>query len=212
MEKAAILQRLQVPGIIAILRGKTAAGMRGAVEALLAGGVSSMEVTMTTPGALELIREVSTAFAGRVLMGVGSVLDPETCRMALLAGAEFVVTPVVNRDVIAMCNRYAKPIACGAFTPTEALAAHEAGADMVKIFPADTLGPGYIRNVLAPMPMLRLVPTGGVTPENAREYIKAGAVALGVGSSLVSARVLESGDWAGLEAAARQFVAAVEGR
>ena len=132
--------------------------------------------------------------------------------MALLAGAEFVVTPVVNRDVIAMCNRYAKPIACGAFTPTEALAAHEAGADMVKIFPADTLGPGYIRNVLAPMPMLRLVPTGGVTPENAREYIKAGAVALGVGSSLVSARVLESGDWAGLEAVARRFVGAVEER
>jgi 2-dehydro-3-deoxyphosphogluconate aldolase/(4S)-4-hydroxy-2-oxoglutarate aldolase len=186
--------------------------MRGVVEALMAGGVCTMEVTMTTPGALELIREVSQAYGGRVLMGVGSVLDPETCRMALLAGAEFVVTPVVNREVISMCNRYAKPIACGAFTPTEALAAHEAGADLVKIFPADTLGPSYIRNLLAPMPMLRLVPTGGVTPENARAYLKAGSVALGVGSSLVSGSVLESRDWAGLEATARRFVAAVEER
>ena len=198
--------------LVAILRGKSGEAMAGAVGALLAGGIPVMEVTMTTAGALDAIREISAAYAGRVLLGVGSVLDPETCRLALLAGAEFVVTPVVNPAVIEMCNRYAKPVACGAFTPTEALSAHEAGADIVKIFPADTLGPGYLRNLLAPMPMLRLMPTGGVSVGNAREYLDAGAVALGVGSSLVSTRVLEERDWAGLDAASRRFVAAVGGR
>jgi 2-dehydro-3-deoxyphosphogluconate aldolase/(4S)-4-hydroxy-2-oxoglutarate aldolase len=211
MNKLQILERLLHPGIIAILRADSSAQMLRAAEALYAGGVTAMEVTMTTPGALDLIREVNAAFSGRILMGVGSVLDPETCRSAILAGADFVVTPIAKLEVIKMCNRYSKPIACGAFTPTEALLAHESGADLVKIFPADAMGPAYIRSLLAPMPMLRLLPTGGVTPENAGEFLRAGAVALGVGSGLVSSAVLKGGDWEALTAVARRFVGAVEG-
>ena len=130
-------------------------------------------------------------FGEKVLIGVGSVLDTETCRAAILAGAEFVVTPVTRPDVIQLCNRYSKPIASGAYTPTEALTAHESGADFIKIFPADQIGPAYIKNILAPLPMLRIIPTGGVTVETAASFIAAGCVALAAGSSLVSKDVLK---------------------
>src|SRR5205823_14824510 len=129
---------------------------------------------------------VTKKFGDQILMGVGTVLDTETCRAALLAGAEFVVTPVFKIDVIRLCNRYGKPIACGAYSPTEALTAYESGADFIKIFPADQLGPAYIKNLLAPLPMLRIIPTGGVTTETAASFINAGCVALAAGSSLVS--------------------------
>jgi 2-dehydro-3-deoxyphosphogluconate aldolase/(4S)-4-hydroxy-2-oxoglutarate aldolase len=144
-------------------------------------------------------------------MGVGSVLDAETARAALLAGAEFVVTPVVRADVIRLCNRYGKPIASGAFTPTEALTAHELGSDFIKIFPADQLGPKFIRSLLAPLPMLQIIPTGGVTPETAREFLDAGCVALGAASPLVSSEILKTGDWRKLTERAREFVTAVRG-
>lgn len=209
MPKTETLQRMVNPGIIAILRAHSSAGLMEAVEALLEGGIATMEVTLTTPDALSVIREARARFGSQLLMGVGSVIDEAGAQSAVDEGAQFVVTPVTKPGVVGLCNRLSVPIACGAFTPTEALLAHESGADFVKIFPADQVGPVYLKNLLAPLPMLRLIPTGGVTPENAREFLKAGAVALGVGSNLVSRAVLEARDWAGLRAAAERFVEAV---
>jgi len=209
MTKPEIIARLLDPGIVAIIRADSSAQLMHAAEALLAGGVTAMEVTMTTPNALAVIGEVTAKFGGRILMGVGSVLDAETARVAILAGAEFVVTPVTRPEVIRLCNRYGKPIASGAFTPTECLLAHESGADFVKLFPADQVGPTYIKNILAPLPMLQLIPTGGVTPETAAAFLQAGSVALGAGSSLVSREILAARDWKKLTQRAEEFVEAV---
>jgi 2-dehydro-3-deoxyphosphogluconate aldolase/(4S)-4-hydroxy-2-oxoglutarate aldolase len=209
MSKPEIIQRLVEPGIVAIIRADSSEELVKAAEALFEGGVTAMEVTMTTPNALEVIREVTARFGKKILMGVGSVLDAETARAALLAGAQFVVTPVTRPEVITLCNRYGVPIASGAFTPTEALLAHESGADFVKIFPADQVGPTYIKNLLAPLPMLQIIPTGGVTTETAAAFINAGCVALGVGSGLVSKAILQSADWPLLRLLAAQFVEAV---
>jgi 2-dehydro-3-deoxyphosphogluconate aldolase/(4S)-4-hydroxy-2-oxoglutarate aldolase len=156
-----------------------------------------------------VIGDVTARFGSKLLMGVGSVLDPETCRAAILAGAEFVVTPVTKPDVIRLANRYGKPIAVGAFTPTEALTAHESGADFIKLFPAEFAGPAYIKSILAPLPMLQIIPTGGVTPKTAADFLSAGCVALGAGSALVSKEMLTRRDWAGLKARAGEFVNAV---
>jgi 2-dehydro-3-deoxyphosphogluconate aldolase/(4S)-4-hydroxy-2-oxoglutarate aldolase len=209
MTKPQIISRLLDPGIIAIIRADSSEQLVAAAGALLEGGVTAMEVTMTTPDALRVIADVIARFGDQVLMGVGSVLDPETARAAILAGAQFVVTPVTRPEVIQLCNRYSKPIASGAFTPTECLLAHESGADFVKLFPADQVGPTYIRNLLAPLPMLQIIPTGGVTPETAAAFLEAGSVALGAGSALVSKDILRRGDWAGLTARAVEFLGAV---
>ncbi len=209
MLKPQIIRRLLDPGIIAIIRADSPDQLVAAAEALLDGGITAMEVTMTTPNALAVISEVTARFSNRILMGVGSVLDTETARAAILAGAEFVVTPVTKLDVIQLCNRYGKPIACGAFTPTEALLAHESGADFVKIFPAELFGPPYLKNLLAPLPMLQLIPTGGVTPETVGSFMRAGCVAVGVGSSLVSKDILQRADWPALTAASRAFIEAM---
>lgn len=209
MTKPEIIQRLLDPGIVAIIRADSSDQLGAVAEALLAGGVTAMEVTMTTPNALKVISEVTARFGDKLLMGVGSVLDPETCRAAILAGAEFVVTPVTKPEVIRICNRYGKPIASGAFTPTECLLAHESGADFVKLFPADLHGPKYVRTLLAPLPMLQIIPTGGVTPGTAAEFLEAGCVALGAGSSLVSKEILAAQDWRRLAGCAEQFVKAV---
>jgi 2-dehydro-3-deoxyphosphogluconate aldolase/(4S)-4-hydroxy-2-oxoglutarate aldolase len=210
MAKPALLRRLLDPGLIAIVRADAPGDLVQAGRALLAGGVNAMEVTMTTPGALDAVRAVTAALGDSLLMGVGSVLDPETARLAHLAGAQFVVTPVVRPAVIALCNRYGLPVICGATTPTEALAAHEAGADFVKIFPAEHFGPSYIKSILAPLPMLQVIPTGGVTPENAPIFLQAGCVALGIGSGLVSPSLLATGDWPELTRRAAAYVAAAE--
>jgi 2-dehydro-3-deoxyphosphogluconate aldolase/(4S)-4-hydroxy-2-oxoglutarate aldolase len=211
MGKPEILQRLTEPGVIAIIRADSSEQLTAAAEALYEGGITAMEVTMTTPNALQVISDVSGRMGDKVLMGVGSVLDPETARAAILAGAEFVVTPVTRPDVIRLCNRYGKPVASGAFTPTEALLGHESGADFIKLFPADLGGPNYIKNLLAPLPMLQIIPTGGVTPENVEAFLRAGSVALGAGSTLVSREILQSRDWRELSARAAKFVAAVKG-
>jgi 2-dehydro-3-deoxyphosphogluconate aldolase/(4S)-4-hydroxy-2-oxoglutarate aldolase len=211
MGKPEILQRLTQPGVIAIIRADSSEQLTAAAEALYEGGITAMEVTMTTPNALQVISDVSGRMGDKVLMGVGSVLDPETARAAILAGAEFVVTPVTRPDVIRLCNRYGKPVASGAFTPTEALLGHESGADFIKLFPAYLGGPNYIKNLLAPLPMLQIIPTGGVTPENAEAFLRAGSVALGAGSTLVSREILQSRDWRELSARAATFVAAVKG-
>jgi len=209
MTKSEIVQRLLDPGIIAIIRADSPEQLVEAAEALLAGGVSVMEVTMTTPNALEVITAVTRKFGDAVLMGVGSVIDPKTVYAAVAAGAEFIVTPVTKPQVIAAANELEKPIASGAFTPTECLLAHESGADFVKLFPADVGGPTYIKSILAPLPMLRIVPTGGVTPETAAAFLNAGCAALGVGSSLVSKEILQKKDWAELKKRAAKFVEAV---
>lgn len=209
MKRHDLLQRLIHPGLIAIMRASSSGQLTAAAHALKAGGVEAMEVTATTPGALEAITQIAGALGREVIIGVGSVLDPETCRAAILAGAQFVVTPVLRPEVIRLCHRYGVPIICGAYSPTEALTACEEGADLVKIFPAEQLGPQYIKSLLAPMPQLPLVPTGGITPENVGAYLAAGATALGVGSGLVNDAVLRSGDWARLTAAARAYHEAV---
>lgn len=210
MQKTEIIRRLLDPGVIAIIRADSSDQLIEAAEALFAGGVTAMEVTMTTPNALRVISDVTARFGGKILMGVGTVLDAETCRAAILAGAEFVVTPTTKPEVIRLANRYGKPIAAGAFTPTEMLTAHESGADFIKFFPAEAGGPGFIKSVLAPLPMLQIMPTGGVTPENARQFLDAGCVALGAGSTLVSKDILKSRDWAQLRARAEAFVRAVK--
>lgn len=207
--KSEILQGMLEPGIVAVIRADSSDQLLHVAEALVDGGVTTMEVTMTTPKALDVIEKVTDTMGDRILMGVGSVLDAETCRMALLAGAEFVVTPVTRPEVIQVCNRYGKPVACGAFTPTEALTAHEQGADFVKIFPADQVGPTYIKNILAPLPMLRIIPTGGVTVETAEAFLKAGCAALAAGSNLVGKEAMKNKDWESIKRNAAEFVEAV---
>lgn len=209
MSKPQILERIINPGIVAVIRADSSEQLVSVAEALYEGGLTGMEITMTTPNALQVISDVTKRFGNKILMGVGSVLDAETCRAALLAGAEFVVTPVTRPEVIRLCNRYGKPIISGAYTPTEALLGYESGADFIKIFPADQLGPVYIKNILAPMPMLQIIPTGGVTVETAASFIKAGCVALAAGSSLVSKEILKSKDWKKLTETAAAFVEAV---
>jgi 2-dehydro-3-deoxyphosphogluconate aldolase/(4S)-4-hydroxy-2-oxoglutarate aldolase len=194
------------PGVIAILRTDNADKLLDAAHALVAGGICAVEVTMTTAGALKLIGKVRAALGDKITMGVGSVLDSETARQAMLEGAQFVVTPVVRPAVIEICNRYGIPIACGAMTPTEALTAHELGSDFVKIFPAEQLGVAYIKSILAPLPMLQLIPTGGVTPQNVADYFAAGCAAVGAGSTLLSRDILESSDWNRLSARAAEFL------
>lgn len=207
--KPEILRRLVDPGIIAIIRADSSAQLVEAAEALLAGGVTAMEVTMTTPNALAVIADIAARLGDRIVLGVGSVIDAQTLRDAVAAGAEFIVTPITKPEVIAVANALSKPIASGAFTPTECLLAHESGADFVKLFPADLGGPAYIKSLLAPLPMLRIVPTGGVTPQTCKAFLDAGSVALGAGSALVSKDILQSRDWPQLTSRAQEFVAAV---
>lgn len=209
MTKSDITQRLLEAGIIAIIRADTSDQLLDAAQAMADGGVTAIEVTMTTPNALEVVRDAAAKFGDRILMGVGTVLSEENCASAILAGAQFIVTPVTKPEVIRACHRYGKPIVSGAYTPTECLLAHESGADFVKLFPAGQLGPAYIRSILAPLPMLRIIPTGGVTPETAPGYLEAGCVALGAGSSLVSKEILKSRDWPALTARAAAFVRAI---
>lgn len=180
------------------------------VEAVAAGGVHCIEVTMTTPGALECIETASKKLAGAdVLLGVGTVLDAETCRMAILAGAEYVVTPTLSIPVIQMARRYGKPIAAGAYTPTEILTAWEAGSDFVKVFPASIGGPEYLKAIKGPLPQIPLIPTGGVEVDNVGEFLKAGAVALGVGGNLVAKKLVAARDFDGITRNARAFADAV---
>lgn len=209
MTKQGATDLLLNPGIIAIVRARSSAALSDVAEALYAGGVRAIEATMTTPGAIESVRSLSPEIKSKMAVGVGTVLTVEAAQDAIDAGAAFIVTPVVRLDVVAVCVERGVPVACGAFTPTEALAAHEAGADFVKIFPAEVGGPAYIKSLLAPLPFLRIIPTGGVTPETCGAFLSAGCVALGAGSKLVSDDILESRDWDRLTERARQFVAAV---
>lgn len=208
MTKSEIIERLLNPGIVAIIRADSSEQLVEAAEALVAGGVTTVEVTMTTPNALQVISEIADRLRDRILLGVGSVIDPGTVYAAVSAGAEFIVTPVTKPEVIAAANRLDKPIASGAFTPTECLLAHESGADFVKLFPAELHGPSYVKTLLAPLPQLRIVPTGGVTPKTVGAFLAAGSVAVGAGSALVSKEILRDRDWSALTARAQEFIAA----
>jgi len=204
--KAEIIQKLLDPGIIAVVRAPATELALPVAEALIAGGVIAVEITMTTPNAIEAIRVTKLAVGERGLIGVGTVLDSGTCRSAIEAGAEFVVSPILRRELVPIAHAAGRPIMLGAYTPTEAQLAHEAGADFIKIFPADGLGPAYLKAIRAPLPHLRVVPTGGVDLNTAADFLKAGCAALGVGSSLVSARILREADWRELTRLAGAFV------
>jgi 2-dehydro-3-deoxyphosphogluconate aldolase/(4S)-4-hydroxy-2-oxoglutarate aldolase len=208
--KDEVIAKLIDPGIIAVVRAQSRAQVLPLSEALLAGGVHAIEITTSTPEAIEAIGETSQALGERALIGVGTVLDVETCHVACEAGAEFVVSPVTKPELVAATHEHNRPIMLGTYTPTEAQAAHEAGSDFVKLFPADGLGPRFIRNLRAPLPHLRIVPTGGVTVKNVGEFINAGSVALGIGSALVSKDILTNADWPELTRRAEQFVAAAK--
>ena len=206
MDKPEIIRRIIDPGVFAILRLDTSAHLLHIAEALLDGGMSVMEIPMTTPDALHTIAAAKKKFGDNIVMGVGSVLDPHTARAAILIGADFVVTPITNPAIIKTCNRYLRPIISGAYTPTEAHHAHESGADFVKIFPADNLGPGYIKSILAPMPMLKLIPTGGVTHKNAAEYLEAGSAALAVSTAVMPKEAIKGHHWKAITHAAASMV------
>ncbi len=208
-QRHATRARIERLGAVAVVRlPSTEAALRVA-DALHAGGVTALEITVTVPDAFSVIAALVQRFGDEVCVGVGTVLDEATVRAAVQAGAQYVVSPVLRSAVIARAHELGVPAMPGAVTPTELLAAHEAGADVVKVFPADTLGPGYLKSVLAPMPFLRLMPTGGVTPENVALWLSAGAVAVGLGGALVDAALVAAGDWAGITARARRVADAV---
>lgn len=213
MNKGEKLNLIHETGIIAIMRANSSDQLIAAADAIKAGGVRVIEVTMTTPGALDVIKEATTRYGEDVLFGAGSVLDAETARAAILAGAGFIVAPTLSLSTVELCSRYGVPAVPGIFTPTEALTAWEAGADMVKLFPASIGGPGLVKAILAPLPQLEIVPVGGVNLGTAANFVRNGAAALGVGSSLVNQKLLDTNDMAELTRRAGAFIAAVkEGR
>ena len=197
-------------GIVAVVRFDDPEPLVEVVRALADGGVTVAEVTLTVPNALDVIREAKKQLGNRVLLGAGTVLDPETARAALLAGAEFLVSPCVNLDVIRLCRRYDKLVMPGALTPTEIVAAWEAGADIVKVFPADIVGPAFFKALRGPLPQIKLMPTGGVDLNTAREFLKAGAVCLGVGGQLVEPLAVKNRDFKRITDLAKQYVEIVK--
>lgn len=209
MSRSADLERIIEHRIVAVIRSEHSDKLIDAARALSAGGVKIMEVTFTVPKALRVLETVCDALGDEVLLGAGTVLDAETARAAILAGARFLVSPHTNRALIELAHRYDVLVIPGALTPTEVVTAWEAGADIVKIFPSDLGGPQYIKALRAPLPQVRMMPTGGVTLETAAAFLRAGACALGVGSALVEAQAIAAGQWQRLEELARQYVACV---
>lgn len=194
---------------MAVIRMKDAAKLRRVVDAIAAGGVRAIEVTMTVPGAIELIATLARSLPPEIVLGAGTVTDAATARAVIDAGARYVVSPVFRREVIAACHERDVASAPGCFTPTEILDAHDFGADVIKIFPATALGPQFIKDVRAPLPQVRLMPTGGVSLDNAGDWIKAGAVAVGVGSALLDTKAIDEERFDVLTGNARRIVASV---
>jgi len=204
------LERVLDRVIVAVIRAESPEKLVDVAEALVAGGVEVMEITLTVPRATQVLEKLAQKLGDRILLGAGTVLDTETARAAILAGAEFIVSPAVNVEVIELCRRYSKLIMPGALTPTEVVTAWQAGADIVKIFPSELTGPKYIKALRAPLPQIRMMPTGGVNLDTAEEFLKAGACALGIGGSLVEPNAVASGDMKRIEALARRYVGIVE--
>lgn len=209
MSTLAPLSRVLDRVIVAVIRAESPDLLMDVAEALVAGGVEVMEVTFTVPRATQVLEKVASKLGSRILLGAGTVLDPETARIAILSGAEFIVSPTTNPQVIEMCRRYSKLAMPGALTPTEVVTAWQAGADIVKIFPSELTGPRYLKLLHAPLPQVRLMPTGGVNVDTAAEYLKAGACALGVGGALVDPKLVAAGDFAEIEQRAKALVEAV---
>jgi 2-dehydro-3-deoxyphosphogluconate aldolase / (4S)-4-hydroxy-2-oxoglutarate aldolase len=207
--RAAVTAQVEALGVVAVIRLKDPATLRAVVDAMAEGGVRALEVTMTVPRAIDLIRELAPTLPGGFLLGAGTVTDAATARAVIDAGASFVVGPVFRPDVIAACHERDVAAMPGCFSPTEILAAHECGADIVKLFPATALGPQYIKDIRAPLPQVKLMPTGGVTLDNAGDWIRAGAVAVGVGSALLDAKAIDEGRLDVLTGNARRIVASV---
>lgn len=209
MLKHTVVHCITDPGIVAIIRSDGPAGLVEAALALYAGGTRAVEISLTTPGGLDAIRAIRGRLPAGCVIGAGTVLDSETVRLAVLAGAQFMVSPVSRTGLIQACHRYGVPVLAGAYTPNEALAAHEAGADLIKIFPANGLGPDYMRALRAPMPQLALVPTGGVTVENCADYFDAGCAAVGVGARVVNAQRIADHCWDQIRDGIRAYVEVV---
>ena len=210
MKKEETINIIRETGVIAIMRAQSSDQLIAAADAIKKGGVKAIEVTMTTPGALDVIAEAKERYGSDVIFGAGSVLDPETGRAAILAGADFVVSPILNLELVALCNRYGIPTAPGCYSPTEVLTGWEAGADFIKLFPASFGGPSLIKAILAPLPQVRIIPVGGVNLDTAADFIQKGAAALGVGSSLVNQKLLDTGDMDELTRRAVGFIEQVK--
>lgn len=208
--RSSIVDRLLASGVVAVVRLDDPAPMSDVIRALVRGGVTAIEITMTVPGALSLIEQAAETFGDEITLGVGSVLDAAGARDAVAAGAQFVVSPILKRDVVEAGHALDVAVLPGAFTPTEIQTAHEMGADVVKVFPADVLGMAFFKGVLAPMPHLRLMPTGGVTLANAGDWLHAGACAVGAGSALLDKKAIAEGRFDVLTENARTIIASVQ--
>ena len=210
MSKLEILRKIEKSGMIAVIRLKGNENFDRIINCLADSGVHAIEITMTTPNAVELIREYSKKYSGEFIFGSGTVLDTETATKVINAGAEFVVSPILDLDIIKKTNEFDKPIFPGAYTPTEIFTAWNNGADIVKVFPATTLGPGFLKDIHGPLPAIKLTPTGGVSLENAAEFMRAGAVCLGVGTALLDKKMIANEQWKALSEHAKKFKAEVE--
>lgn len=210
LTRSDIVQRIEQAGVVAVVRLTDAGAGREVANALIDGGVTAIEITMTVPRAVDLIAELSRALP-QALIGAGTVTDPETARLVIEAGAKFVVSPVFRPRMIEACHERDIAVMPGCFSPTEILAAWDLGADIVKMFPATSLGPGFIKDLRGPFPSLKLMPTGGVSRDNAADWIRAGAVAIGVGTAIVEAKAVETRNFGAITANAQAFVNAVRG-
>ncbi len=211
MNKNEIIERILDIGIIPVVRASSAEEAMRAIDAIRAGGIDVLEITMTVPGAVEVIREVSAKYGDEALVGAGTVLDPETAQACIDAGARFIVSPALNLDTIALCKKLDVPIMPGALSPTEVVTAWNAGADLVKVFPCGSVGgASYIKNLKGPLPNIKMIPTGGVSLTTAADFIKAGASALGVGTDLVDVKAIRAGKAEVVTERARQFVQIVK--
>jgi 2-dehydro-3-deoxyphosphogluconate aldolase / (4S)-4-hydroxy-2-oxoglutarate aldolase len=206
MNKINQLQKVLDSGIIAIVRAQDSTNLVEVISALGQGGVRVAEITFTVPNAMDVLRQARKSLSENILLGAGTVLDTETARAAILAGAEFIVSPTLDTEVIRLCNRYDKMVFPGAFTPTEILTAWEAGADIVKVFPAEIVGPAFFKAMRGPLPQIRLMPTGGVDLNTASEFLRAGACCLGIGSQLVEPKAIAERNFDRLRELARQYV------
>jgi 2-dehydro-3-deoxyphosphogluconate aldolase/(4S)-4-hydroxy-2-oxoglutarate aldolase len=204
-----ITQTIEDLGVVAIIRLQDASALRGVVDALAEGGVRAIEITMTVPGAIQLIAEIAPTMPSGFLLGAGTLVDAGTTRRAVDAGAQFIVSPVFRTEVIAAGHESGVPVMPGCFTATEILAAWDAGADVVKVFPATSVGPGYLKDIRGPLPHVKLMPTGGVSIENVGDWLKAGAVAVGVGSALLDAKAIADRNYGVITQNAHRMVANV---
>jgi 2-dehydro-3-deoxyphosphogluconate aldolase / (4S)-4-hydroxy-2-oxoglutarate aldolase len=207
MNKSETISRILQTGLIPVIRAESAEIAVRAIDAIKGGGISVLEITMTVPGAIRVIEEAAARFGDDAIIGAGTVLDAETARACILAGAQFIVSPALDIETIACCRSLGIPVMPGAMTPSEVVTAWKAGADLVKVFPANAVGgPSYIKALKAPLPQIELVPTGGVSLDNAGDFIRAGAAAVGVGSDLVDTKALRGGEDISITERARQFV------